>query len=147
MTTNTVKFTRDVLARCRELGFALAGVCDAKPTERERDLLQWLRAGRHGEMGYLARHLDMRLDPATFVPGAKTIICVADRYHSEDSTRPAVHEPALDAPVGRIARYARGKDYHRIMRDRLGKLSRDLSQQYPSERFSRVRRYRAGPGA
>ena len=131
--TSSADITQRILARCRELGFALAGVCDAKPTERERELLQWLRAGRHGEMGYLARHLDMRLDPATFVPGAKTIICVADRYSSPSPLPPA--HTGRGGSFGRIARYARGKDYHRIMRDRLGKLSRDLSQLYPHERF------------
>jgi epoxyqueuosine reductase len=127
--------TQRILDRGRAMGFALAGVCDARPTEREQELLAWLRAGKHGEMGYLARHLEMRVDPSVFVPGARSIICVADRYHSETPRNRNFETPKHARPFGRIARYARGKDYHRIMRDRLGKLSRDLSREFPDERF------------
>jgi epoxyqueuosine reductase len=125
--------TSRIIARCRAMGFALAGVCDARPSEHEVTLREWLAAHKHGEMGYLQRHLELRLDPAKFVPEAKAVICVADRYAGETSKRPDVQ--ASKRPIGRIARYARGKDYHRIMRDRLGKLSRELAREFPGERF------------
>jgi epoxyqueuosine reductase len=123
--------TQRILARCHEMGFALAGVCDAKPTEHERELLAWLHAGSHGEMGYLERSIELRLDPAKFVPGARAIICVADRYAADTGAADTDETPGF----GRIARYARGKDYHRVMRDRLGRFCRALVKEFPGNRF------------
>ncbi len=120
--------TAAVLKRCHELGFALAGVASAEPTRWGTQLRHWLALGRHGEMGYLARHLQQRIDPRRMVPGARSIICVADRYHdgcSED-------EPVSGGgPRGRIARYARGDDYHRVMKKRLHSLRDELAKEYP----------------
>ncbi len=124
-----------MLSKCREMGFALAGVCDARPTEYEREVREWLSAGMHGEMGYLPRTIDLRLDPGKFVPGAKSIICVADRYDSQTPKGQNAETNKLGGPFGKIARYARGKDYHRIMRDRLGKFCRALVQEFPGNRF------------
>ena len=73
--------TNSIVARCRELGFALAGVAPATSTRYERELRGWLAAGRHGEMAYLAERLELRLDPRRLLPGARSVICVADRYH------------------------------------------------------------------
>src|SRR5262245_10836606 len=99
-----------VLQRCRELGFALAGVCRAEPSGYSAELWRWLEAGKHGEMHYLATQAALRVDPAKVLPGARSIICVADRYHDGRSDpRPAQPTAALN---GRVARYARGDDYH-----------------------------------
>ncbi len=125
--------TLRVLDRCTAMGFALAGACDAQPTEFADELREWLAANKHGEMGYLTRSIELRLNPAKFVPGAKSIVCVADRYVGETPKRRNAETPKQ--AVGVIARYARGKDYHRIMRDRLGKLSRDLARDFPGNRF------------
>ena len=73
--------TAVVLKRCHELGLARAGVASPEPTRWATQLRHWLAQGRHGEMGYLARHLQQRIDPRLMVPGARSIICVADRYH------------------------------------------------------------------
>jgi len=122
-----------VLRRCRELGFALAGVCGARPSDYEGQLRAWLEAGKHGEMAYLARNLDVRLDPAKMVPGAKSIICVADRY--EGITSRGRHVKTSKPGMGRIARYARGEDYHTVMRKRLTTLCRELGEEFPGEMF------------
>ncbi len=100
--------TERVLRRCRELGFALAGVADAGPSAYERELRAWLDAGKHGEMQYLARHTAGRLDPARFVPGARSVICVADRYH-DGAADP--QEPSSGGPRGRKLAAA-GRDRH-----------------------------------
>ena len=71
--------TQEVLRRCGELGFALAGVAEARPTKYKQQYLAWIGAGKQGEMAYLARNIEQRLDPRTMLPGAKSIICVADR--------------------------------------------------------------------
>ncbi len=81
-------------------------------------------------MHYLARHMAQRLDPRRLVPGARSIICVADRYHdgrAEPSPGPG--------PRGRIARYARGDDYHVVMKKRLHRLADELASQFPAESF------------
>jgi epoxyqueuosine reductase len=122
-----------VLDRCRELGFALTGIADAAPTQYERELLEWLAAGKHGEMEYLRRNVRLRIDPRAMVPGAKSIICVADRYVSND-LESAGGCPRF-TPTGKIARYARGDDYHVVMRKRLATLCKELQQQFPNEIF------------
>jgi epoxyqueuosine reductase len=91
-------------------GFALVGVCDAIPRGGE-GLRAWLAAGRNGTMSYMDRNVEARIDPRILVPGAKSIICVADRY-------PGM-KPEDECEGGLIARYARGDDYHRVIKRRL----------------------------
>ncbi len=122
--------TQQIIQHARELGFALVGVCEAAKTEHEQHVRDWLAADKHGEMHYLANHLDVRLDPGNLLDGARSIICVADK-HSELATQP----PAGPAPHGRIARYAFGKDYHKTMKKRLHMLADVLAGQYPNEQF------------
>jgi hypothetical protein len=63
-------------------GFALVGIAPAQPSAFAEHLRRWLAQGQHGQMHYLAdpQRLDQMLDPAQFVPGAQSIVCVADRY-------------------------------------------------------------------
>jgi epoxyqueuosine reductase len=124
--------SEDVLRRCTEMGFAAAGICRAHPTDYERELLDWLVAGKHGEMDYLWRNVELRIDPCALVPGAQSIIVVADRYSSSHARAGAGGNPQ---GAGLIARYARGDDYHVIMRKRLKKLSRELNEQFPDHIF------------
>jgi len=107
----------------------LCGICAAAPTSRPRELLEWLEAGKHGEMTYLERHAAQRIDPGKMLPGAKSIICVADRYSDGRA------DAALKAGHGRIARYARGDDYHIVMKKRLHRLCDDLAERFPGEMF------------
>ena len=123
--------TDAVLGRCRELGFALAGIADAAPTHYAAELRQWLAAGKHGEMGYLEEHEAQFADPQRLLEGARAVICVADRYAAGDVS----HEEARTSMRGRIARYARGCDYHVVMKRRLHQLCDELAQVHPRERF------------
>jgi len=123
--------THEIVARLRAAGFALVGVCDARPVDRADAFRAWLDAGHAGDMAYLAEHLDARLDPSAMVPGAKSVVCVADRYAdgAPDLRR-------LDGlPSGRIARYARGRDYHQVLRERLEPIAEQLRDRHPGERF------------
>ncbi len=121
---------RSVTDRARELGFALVGISPAKPSRYADQVRQWIADGRHGEMGYLANHLDVRLDPGKLVEGARSVICVADK-HAESIDTP----PPDDRPKGRIARYAFGRDYHKSMKKRLHRLADELKQRYPEHTF------------
>lgn len=119
----------------RELGFALTGIAPAEPAARAGFLRDWLAAGRHGEMAYLTERLDERLDPRVLLPGAASVICVADAYPgTPDEPRSAGDLPAA-APVGRIARYARGDDYHPVMKKRLHALENALRVRWPDHGY------------
>jgi epoxyqueuosine reductase len=74
-------------------------------------LEQWLREDRHGKMGYMANHFDMRLDPRKLVPGAKSVISLAYNYFTE----PKQTDP--EAP--KLSTYAYGRDYHKVVKKRL----------------------------
>ncbi|MFO0782277.1 MAG: tRNA epoxyqueuosine(34) reductase QueG [Phycisphaerales bacterium] len=120
--------TQHVLQRCREFGFAAAGVCSVQPSQHAAAFRSWLEQGRHGTMEYMAEDVPQRLDPALLVPGARAAICVADRYAHG---RPDARQPGR----GRIARYARGEDYHAVIRARLEALADELRRMHPEHRF------------
>lgn len=121
--------TEQVLETCNALGFARAGVCAAEPSEYQQQFRQWLEAGKHGEMSYMAEHQPKRLDPRQLLPGARSIICVADRYHRGGA------DPPIDPGKGRVARYARGQDYHKAIKRRLHTLCDELVNRFPQAAF------------
>ena len=141
----TQETTQQVLGRCRALGFALAGVAEAKPTSYEGQYRAWIEAGKHGEMAYLAQNLEKRLDVRTMLPGAdaKSVICVGDRYGEEgieggdgiEASRHRDIKGGEEKAKGKIARYARGDDYHVVMKKRLHQLADELAEQFPGEVF------------
>lgn len=117
------------MARCRELGFALAGIADVSPTRYAAELRAWLDAGRHGTMSYLSEQLGERLDPQRVLSSARSVVMVADRYAGREPDVP------LAPGRGRIARYARGRDYHGVIKKRLHTLSDELRLKFPGARF------------
>jgi len=119
-----------ILSRCRELGFAAAGVCDAAPIERAPELREWLEAGKHGEMGWMRTHAELRADPARVLPGARGVIMVGDLVRTR-AEAPA----AAEAGTGRVARYAQGGDYHVVIKKRLHALCDELRERHPGEAF------------
>jgi epoxyqueuosine reductase len=108
-----------VKQRARELGFDLVGIAPASPSRYREYLRQWLDDGQGGTMEYLASRFEERADPGAYLPGARSVICVAMNYHVR------LEEPAEDAGGvrGKIARYALGDDYHEIIKDRLHDLA------------------------
>ncbi|MFZ4697501.1 MAG: tRNA epoxyqueuosine(34) reductase QueG, partial [Phycisphaerales bacterium] len=123
--------TNEILKHLREAGFARVGVCDAAPVDRADAFQAWLAAGHHGDMRYMAEHLAERLDPRVMVPGARSVVCVADRY---SDGRPDARN-VDGTPAGRIARYARGRDYHAVLRERLEPIAESLRNRFPGQRF------------
>ena len=105
-----------------ELGFSEAGIAAIDLSEDEARLVNWLAAGRHGEMGYMARHGRKRSRPADLVPGTLRVISVRMDYWPGGAARPAT-EALADPATGYVARYALGRDYHRLMRRRLQRLA------------------------
>ncbi len=106
------------------LGFDLAGVARALPTPETEFLRDWLARGYAGEMGYLARRVDERVDPRRVLEGARSVVAVGLVYDPgpRDPTRPG---------EGDVARYAGGEDYHDVMGDRLRALESGLEALVP----------------
>ena len=100
----------------RELGFQAVGIADTELAAAEVRLGEWLGKGWHGEMDYMARHGALRARPAELVPGTLRVISCRMDY------LPRADEPAEDPLLAAIARYARGRDYHKLVRGRLQKL-------------------------
>jgi epoxyqueuosine reductase len=110
----------DIHAWAADLGFARIGVATIDLSADERHLTEWLREGFHGEMEYMSRHGLKRSRPAELVPG--TVSCLSARmdYWPPDAADPDA--VLADASIAYISRYAVGRDYHRLMRQRLQKL-------------------------
>jgi epoxyqueuosine reductase len=120
--------TSVVVDLCIAHGFAIAGVAGASLSEHETSLISWLKEGKQGEMQWMNRNVDIRLDPRNLVDGASSVICVADRYAQ-------LEEEPIDVQSGRVARYARGRDYHKEMKKRLHKVCDSLKELLPDETF------------
>jgi epoxyqueuosine reductase len=107
-------------------GFDRAGVAALGPSATGEAYLRWLARGDHAGMGYLERRIEARLDPATVLPGARSALCVALQYWPLSKEV----EPAGDL-WPRVARYARGRDYHEVMGERLAGLARRIEGAFP----------------
>jgi epoxyqueuosine reductase len=128
----------------RELGFVRAAIVPIEPPRRHALYTSWLAAGHAGEMAYLARpdHIQPRGDLRALLDSAKSLVVVALAYDRNDPTpqriRVAAHlgeagacDPLPPASLlrGRIARYARGEDYHLVMRDKLVLLAERIARE------------------
>lgn len=111
--------TSSIRRHAHDLGFALVGFAPADPLEGAQLYARWLALGYAGEMEYLKRHLDRRRDPRTLVPGARSVICVGMPYYQPEARPP-------DPLSGSLACYARGDDYHDIVKARLADLWRGV---------------------
>ncbi len=113
--------TQELKTLARELGFARAGVARAEKLEEEgKRLREWLAAGRHASMGWMESTAEVRCDPRVpqMVEHASSVMVLATPYG---------RGRALDGPAGgRIAAYAVGRDYHRVLGKRLRRLERVL---------------------
>lgn len=101
-----------------ELGFASCGITDLTPPPHAAELRAWLDAGMAGTMGYMPRQAARRLNPERIVPGATRAVVVSRNYYDEATSGQA------PGPSGRVARYARGADYH----DALGGVMNRLTE-------------------
>ena len=113
-----------IISLSRELGFDQIGFASANPPEHAQVFLGWVEAGHHGEMAYLPRNAEKRIDPQKVLPGARSIIVLATSYHQ--STPAGSKSLSEDSTSGQIARYARFIDYHHILAPKLAALSESI---------------------
>jgi len=104
-----------------ELGFQGVGISDVNLEDAEPRLLEWLHAGFHGGMDYMAKHGVKRARPAELIPGTVRVIAARMNYMSDV---PAASWPLIeDGERAYISRYALGRDYHKVLRARLQRLA------------------------
>ncbi len=154
------QLSAEIKKRARSLGFDLVGIAPAEPSRYREYLRDWLDSGQAGAMEYLKRRFDERVDPAAYLPGARSVICVAVNYHTPLAAEPREYaagsgQQAADSSFiihhssfppdphpnplpeyrergqGRIARYALGDDYHDLLKGRLHKLADWMRTQVP----------------
>ena len=107
-------YSQLIKTEAKKLGFLSCGISKAEFLEDEAPRLErWLKDGKHGKMAYMENHFDKRLDPRLLVPDARSIISLLLNYYSP-----------LDQLDGapKISKYAYGKDYHHVIKDKLKQL-------------------------
>jgi epoxyqueuosine reductase len=118
---NYTALAAQIHAWARELGFQAVGISDTDLTAAESGLLEWLSLGWNGEMDYMANHGTKRSRPAELVTGTLRVISLSMNYFpplARDSW-----QALADSESAFISRYALGRDYHKVMRNRLAKLA------------------------
>lgn len=110
-----------IRALAREAGFQRCGIAGIELGEDERHLRDWLAQGLYGSMEWMARHGDKRSRPAQLIPGTLRVISVGLDYGRNDDD--SAWDTIADGERAYVARYALGRDYHKLMRNRLQKLA------------------------
>jgi epoxyqueuosine reductase len=120
-----------VRQRARELGFDDCRFTSANPPDHALEFQGWLAEKKHGEMAYLERNAHKRVNPHEVLPGAKSVVTLAVSYETCSVLRVACCEQSEHATRstqhGPIARYARFKDYHDVIGERLKRLTEFLN--------------------
>jgi len=118
--------TSAIKERALAEGFHKAGVIRAEPLAQEASRLkEWLARGYHGEMSWMARDVEKRLNPRELFPEARSIVVVALNYYT-----PAQHEE--NSNTGKVSRYAWGDDYHDVLKTKLESLLGWIREQEPA---------------
>ena len=114
----------------RELGFQQVGITDIVLDEQEERLKAWLDKGYHGTMDWLAAHGNKRSRPAELVPGTVRVISVRMDYLPGDTAQIKILK---DPTKAYISRYTLGRDYHKLIRKRLGQLAQKIDAALPDD--------------
>ncbi|MFZ4506979.1 MAG: tRNA epoxyqueuosine(34) reductase QueG, partial [Fimbriimonas sp.] len=104
------------------LGFDKVGVCAPVEPPHLAAMLKWLDRGHHASMSYLAERMDLRSHPASLLPGVQSVVAVALNYNQPN--------PIVDGEP-RIARYALGRDYHKVLRSKLRRFGAWVEREFP----------------
>jgi epoxyqueuosine reductase len=117
--TTTAQNTERVKSLAQTLGFSFCGIAKAEFLKEEAPKLEtWLARGYQGKMGYLENYFDKRLDPTLLVPGAKSVISLVYNYYPE--------KDLAASSEFKVAKYAYGKDYHFVLKEKLTEFLRVL---------------------
>ena len=129
----------DVRRWGRELGFAAIGICAGEAGAASTRLQAWLAQGRHGEMDYMARHAALRGDPGRLLPAgsgpALRVISARMDYRPRGDDAGWVDrewQRGADGDAAVVSVYARGRDYHKVLRARLQRLAERIVEVEPA---------------
>jgi epoxyqueuosine reductase len=126
MTQDLSTLPQQIRQWSQALGFQQTGISDTHLASAEQRLQQWLDKGFHGDMEFMAKHGLKRSRPALLVEGTRSIISVRLDYLPEP--HPQIQKTLNDPTTAFISRYALGRDYHKLMRNRLQKLASKIEQ-------------------
>ena len=119
-----------IKSKAGELGFGAVGVTSADPVDAGAHLDDAIGGGRVAEMGWLARDPKARCDPRSLLSGARSVICCALAYGDEGLSRLGTR----DSKLGKVARFARGADYHVVVKEKLEELWKTIHEEAPDAR-------------
>ncbi len=123
MKTPAAALTQALKRRARDEGFDTVGVARAERLDRDAEVLRaWLRRDFHATMAWMARAPERRADPTLVLPGCRSVVVAAMGYY------PGRGRAATPPGRARVALYARGRDYHRVLGTRLRRLGRWLEE-------------------
>lgn len=112
---NPTNYTHLIKSESKRLGFDYVGISKADFLEEEAPRLEnWLNNNMHGQMSYMQNHFDKRLDPRLLVPGAKSVVSLLLNYYPSEEQK--------DSTAPKISKYAYGKDYHDVIKEKLNHL-------------------------
>ncbi len=118
---DTAQLRQRIDGWARELGFQRVGITGVDVDEDAAWLRDWLAQGLHGDMAWMARRGELRENPAALRPGTLRVLSVRMDYATSETD--ADWAALADGERAYVARYARGRDYHKLMRNRLQKLA------------------------
>ena len=108
---NKQKYKQIIKETAYQLGFDACGIAEVKPLKDEaRQLEHWLKKGMHGKMWYMEKYFDIRIHPAKLLPNARSVISLLYNYYPSQKQKYSTF---------RISKYAYGKDYHLILKEKL----------------------------
>ncbi len=121
---NLQQFSKELKQMALEQGFDACGISSVEALTKERSYLEdWLTKGLHGDMAYMERNIEKRTDPAVLVDGTKSVISVLLNYYPEKTLSDNSHY--------KISKYAYGKDYHFVIKEKLKPLMDYIEQEFP----------------
>lgn len=108
-------YSQQIKEKAISLGFSACGISAVRCLDEERERLQsWLSNGMNASMAYMAKHFEMRLDPGKIEEGAKSVVSVLINYYPS--------QKQTDPTAPKISKYAYGKDYHLVVKEKLNNL-------------------------
>ncbi|MEL0644178.1 tRNA epoxyqueuosine(34) reductase QueG [Olleya sp. Ti.3.14] len=122
MLDNKSKYTTQIKAEAKRLGFLSCGISKAGFLEKEAPRLEnWLNKNMHGQMGYMQNHFDKRLDPTKLVEDSKSVISLLLNYYPSEVQK--------DTKAPKLSKYAYGQDYHFVIKEKLKELTHFIQQE------------------
>ena len=125
-TTNYYQLAQKIKTWGHELGFQHVGISDIDLSDSIPEFLAWLDKGYHGDMQFMAEHGSKRYKPAELLPGTASIVSVRMDYLPPEAK---FAKTLGDASQAYVSRYALGRDYHKVIRNKLKKLGQKIAQE------------------